>query len=337
MKTLDEILKRYPKLNNILKDTENEEIKVISANSEYKLYINIKSDKPFHLNEKNSSIACDSLEDISDYINKKYPLIEGQDVVDMPWLGNRINIVAVNENTFLFVDENNKYGAAYSSFCQGRLAKFKGMTLSEIIDNVKNEFEFLKKTFINTNDKIYSLEKTEHNYLILRNLSDNTYTIVLKQGFENHDNRVSWLYSKDFKSLNEAQTASAYLYEIKNSCHREMLNHKIQAEYKMFIENLEKMPIDEIFKRANEVYAVEQIRNVFDCESGVVLPKATTEYLLNENVCALAELSKGIVEETDISFSVENVNTAIEDIQCRLEKDNEKQYEFELFKTRELQ
>lgn len=65
------------------------------------------------------------------------------------------------------------------------------------------------------------------------------------------------------------------------------------------------------------------MKRAFDNESGIFMPKKTMEYLLKEDVSAIDELSARMADGDSVDFCVENVNTAIEEIQSDIEQTEE--------------
>ena len=82
-------------------------------------------------------------------------------------------------------------------------------------------------------------------------------------------------------------------------------------------------------KHIKQIYSLKMVRDVFDNEVGIFMPKATVDYLLKEDVNAADELADRVSEYDSADFHAENVQTAIEDIQI------EKEQEFEPINTYE--
>ena len=62
------------------------------------------------------------------------------------------------------------------------------------------------------------------------------------------------------------------------------------------------------------------VRDVFDNEVGIFMPKATVDYLLKEDVNATDELADRVSEYDSADFHNENLQTAVEDIQIEKKK-----------------
>lgn len=93
---LEQILMRYPELKDKLFDTERDNIKIITENNKYSLYLITYRETPFYLISDNGSFACEDLPDMDNYIKKQFPWHKGDEIIGMPWIAENAKIIAAN-------------------------------------------------------------------------------------------------------------------------------------------------------------------------------------------------------------------------------------------------
>lgn len=320
---LEQILMRYPELKDKLFDTERDNIKIITENNKYSLYLITDRETPFYLISDNGSFACEDLPDMDNYIKKQFPWHKGDEIIGMPWIAENAKIIAANNKGLVFVDGNGKYGIAYNSLYRTDKALFTGISLDLALKQARQDFGLLDNEHIYTENNIYELLENNNDYLILRDLSRNGYLLIQQKDIFYDDNIVSWEKSERFSTFQEAQTQAWQQYDTEHTDNSEALKEKIQGEYAERIEEYKRETPEEIISKVKQIYALESVKRAFDNESGIFMPKKTMEYLLKEDVSAIDELSARMADGDSVDFCVENVNTAIEEIQSDIEQTEE--------------
>ena len=138
-----------------------------------------------------------------------------------------------------------------------------------------------------------------------------------------YDNIVHLIVSKKFENLQDAQGYAWSNYDMNFNDSLKQLQNKIKREYQDIMDKLEKTNAREILKHIKQIYSLKMVRDVFDNEVGIFMPKATVDYLLKEDVNATDELADRVSEYDRADFHNENVQTAVEDIQIEQEKEFE--------------
>ena len=138
-----------------------------------------------------------------------------------------------------------------------------------------------------------------------------------------YDNIVHLIVSKKFENLQDAQGYAWSNYDMNFNDSLKQLQNKIKREYQDIMDKLEKTNAREILKHIKQIYSLKMVRDVFDNEVGIFMPKATVDYLLKEDVNATDELADRVSEYDSADFHNENVQTAVEDIQIEQEKEFE--------------
>ena len=152
----------------------------------------------------------------------------------------------------------------------------------------------------------------------------NNYSFVKKGDLQfDYDNIVHLTVSKKFENLQDAQGYAWSNYDMNFNESLKQLQNKIKREYQDIMDKLEKTNAREILKHIKQIYSLKMVRDVFDNEVGIFMPKATVDYLLKEDVNAADELADRVSEYDSADFHNENVQTAVEDIQIEKEKEFE--------------
>ena len=138
-----------------------------------------------------------------------------------------------------------------------------------------------------------------------------------------YDNIMHLIVSKKFENLQDAQGYAWSNYDMNFNESLKQLQNKIKREYQDIMDKLEKTNAREILKHIKQIYSLKMVRDVFDNEVGIFMPKATVDYLLKEDVNAADELADRVSEYDSADFHNENVQTAVEDIQIEKEKEFE--------------
>lgn len=319
------ILSKYPELDGKLIDTIDENMKLFISNEDYKLYVMLNTNKSFVLKEQNDTKSFENLSDVNEYISNKYPLKKGDICEDMNWLGNKIKIVATNNKVFVYADENGRYGIAYSALHVGRNSLYNDISLGQELKIAREDFGLADDEFLYSDEnKIYSITESNPDYVILHNLTDKNYSFVKKGDLQfDYDNIVHLTVSKKFENLQDAQGYAWSNYDMNFNESLKQLQNKIKREYQDIMDKLEKTNAREILKHIKQIYSLKMVRDVFDNEVGIFMPKATVDYLLKEDVNAADELADRVSEYDSADFHNENVQTAVEDIQIEKEKEFE--------------
>ena len=293
------ILSKYPELNGKLIDTIDENMKLFISNEDYKLYVMLNANKSFVLKEQNDTKSFKNLSDVNEYISNKYPLKKGDICEDMNWLGNKIKI--------------------------GRNSLYNDISLGQALKIAREDFGLVDDEFLYSDEnKIYSIAESNPDYVILHNLTDKNYSFVKKGDLQfDYDNIVHLTVSKKFENLQDAQGYAWSNYDMNFNESLKQLQNKIKREYQDIMDKLEKTNAREILKHIKQIYSLKMVRDVFDNEVGIFMPKATVDYLLKEDVNAADELADRVSEYDSADFHNENVQTAVEDIQIEKEKEFE--------------
>lgn len=321
--TLEQILMKYPELKNKLFDTDRDNVKVITENNKYALYLITDRETPFYLIGDEGTFSCEDLPDMDEYIRRQYPWHKDDVITGMPWIAEKATIVTSNNKAFVFADERGKYGIAYNALYRAEGALFKDIHLDLALKIARKDFGLLDNEHIYTEDNIYELLENGDDYLVLRDLAGGDYLLVNRKDLFYDDNFVSWEQETRFDTFQEAQTYAWRKYDAEHINQSEALNNKIQDEYTERMEEYKQKTPEELITKVKDIYTLESIKRAFDNERGVFIPKKAMEYLLKENVSAVDELAGRIADYDSVEFYVENVNTAVEEIQADIEDTEE--------------
>lgn len=207
----------------------------------------------------------------------------------------------------------------------GRNSLYNDISLGQALKIAREDFGLADDEFLYSDEnKIYSIAESNPDYIVLHNLTDKDYEFVKKGDLLfDYDNIVHLIVSKKFENLQDAQGYAWSNYDMNFNDSLKQLQNKIKREYQDIMDKLEKTNAREILKHIKQIYSLKMVRDVFDNEVGIFMPKATVDYLLKEDVNATDELADRVSEYDSADFHNENVQTAVEDIQIEQEKEFE--------------